>query len=262
MIYRIFLILFSILLLSSQEVQGQERRYRIELLVLSHLDPASDLMPGTELTDYSAALDLLAPTAKPIDAPAGSAADGPAADPHAVVWIETPSETMQLAWQRLRSSSGFRPELYFSWEQSNQQPFPLVRVHDAAVLFEEEPFPASLAETAAGPAPQTGVAAATPAPALTRYYRIDGAASFRKTRFLHLDLDLEFRAPAPSVIDAPANTAVTPAISPAFAFEAHALQQSRRVQTREIEYFDGPVFGVLALITRLEAEADDTDLHD
>jgi hypothetical protein len=33
----------------------------------------------------------------------------------------------------------------------------------------------------------------------------------------------------------------------------HTLQQSRQVQIQRMEYFDGPVFGVLALVSRIDA---------
>jgi hypothetical protein len=43
------------------------------------------------------------------------------------------------------------------------------------------------------------------------------------------------------------------------AFRVHTLKQNRQVQTRNLEYFDGPVLAVLALISRIDEEpADET----
>jgi hypothetical protein len=278
--YNIYLILFSILLLVAQDAFGQVRRYRIELLVLTHLDPPADVVAETAIMDYSAAIDLLNPppaadagseeaavaspsTTSPNTASgAGSTTAGPEnaiaeaeEDPNAVVWLETPSETMDQAWRRLRSSTAFRPEVYFSWEQSNQQPFPLLRIHDATLLFEEDPFAElrATAETSPQAVPATGEGATVALPEPLRFYRIDGTASLRKTRYLHLDLDLQLRVPVRS---AEAGLAEAE-LSRASAYEVFPIRQSRRIQTQNVEYFDGPVIGVLALISRVNAPSGD-----
>lgn len=273
------------MLLMAQDAMGQVRRYRIELLVLTHLNPPDDVVPETAITDYSGSLDLLNPPpvettdgeetvaeilpsslpdqAGDTGSPASEAqellpgdAPEPMEDPNAVVWLETPSDTMDQAWRRLRSSNSFRPEVYFSWEQSNQQPFPVLRVHDATVLFEEDPF-AGLrlaAETSPPVVPDSGEdAPAELLPEPLRFYRIDGTASLRKTRYLHLDLDLQLRIPARAADAGPED----PELSRSSTWDIFPIQQSRRIQTQNVEYFDGPVIGVLALVSRIDATPDD-----
>jgi hypothetical protein len=41
-------------------------------------------------------------------------------------------------------------------------------------------------------------------------------------------------------------------------FQVHELKQSRQVRTGRMEYFDGPVLGVLAWITAVEEESGET----
>lgn len=255
------------------------RRYRIELLVLSHLNPPADVVPDTAISDYSASLDLTKPPPEASEDATGSDVTGAAADaaapqagedsalaaseeeiedPLAVVWLETPSELMDQAWRRLRSSSGFRPEVYFSWEQSNVQPFPLLRVHDATVLFEEDPFAELRLLAARSPLPVSESASdsgeALPEPLL--FYRIDGTASLRKTRFLHLDLDLQLRVPVRGTESGMPEAG----LSRDSAFDVFPIRQSRRIQTQNVEYFDGPVLGVLALITRVDPEPGEEEI--
>lgn len=196
------------------------------------------------------------------------------AGPQAVL-IETQSEVMQRAWQRLRSSSAYKPELYLSWQQPGAEPFPSIRVHDGEVLVEFDPY-ADLRARAAAALEEVPVFSDTTTtvsgdveaadeemdepeeiiPEPVRYYRIDGTASLRKTRFLHLDLDLEYReALFSNAGQSHSNQApehqVEKELRPS-AFLVHTLKQSRQVQTQDMEYFDGPVFAVLATISRVE----------
>jgi hypothetical protein len=264
-------------MLGSQSVYGAESGYRVELLVLRHLDGQAELLPQTTLRDFSAALDLLLPqvesaTEEPVvadgtpvqgfDAQALAAeaelkaADPEAADPAAqIILVETQSDTMQLAWQRLRGSSAYRPELYLSWQQPGQQPFPLIRLHDQEVLIEDDPY-AGLRMNIDGDAESADIALPEP----TRFYRLDGTARLRRSRFLHLDLEIEYREPLSADVaqaEPPAAThqAYAETASRPAAYRVHTLQQSRQVRIQHMEYFDGPVFGVLALVSRIDAAA-------
>ena len=265
--YRIYLILFLITLLGCRGVHAADSGYRVELLVLRHLDGQAELPPQTTLRDFSAALDLLLPPAEPA-AEEPAVADGTpvpsteaqplaaeeepeAADPATqIVLVETQSDEMQLAWQRLRGSSAYRPELYLSWQQPGQEPYPLIRLHDQEVLIEDDPN-AGLRMTADGNAESADIALPEP----TRFYRLDGTARLRRSRFLHLDLDIEYREPLSAdaaQAQPPANRAYGKTAPRPAAFLVHALQQSHQVQIEHMEYFDGPVFGVLALVSRID----------
>jgi hypothetical protein len=257
-------------LLGCPGVRAADSGYRVELLVLRHLDGQAELQPQTTLRDFSAALDLLLPPAEvtaeepavaggtPVpntEAQPLTAEEEPeAADPATqIALVETQSDTMQLAWQRLRGSSAYRPELYLSWQQPGQQPFPLIRLHDQQVLIEDDPR-AGLPMNVDGDGETTAIALAEP----TRFYRLDGTARLRRSRFLHLDIDIEYREPlsggaAQAQPPTAADRAYGATAPQPTAFLVHTLQQSRQVQIQRMEYFDGPVFGVLALVSRIDA---------
>jgi hypothetical protein len=286
MIYRIFL-LWIIATLSSPPASAEEPvRYRIELLVLRHLDARTEARRVPDLRDFSAALDLTQP-AQPPEAAAGDPlppaepATGPsagasatddrdaAAEPPAAVWIEQPGDTMQEAWRLLRLSAGFRPELYFSWEQADAAPFPLVRVHDAELLREDDSGAgqrdgAAAPDAAVPAAADGGEAAGAGLPEPTRYYRIDGTARLRRARFLHLELDIEWREAIAGLDLAAPDEASGSAPAPPRpdAFQIHRIQQNRPVRTQQVEYFDGPFLGVLAVISRIAAEGDPSTAED
>lgn len=319
MAYRILFL--SLLFLASPRTGSAEEaiHYRIELLLLRHLDSQAEPALEPTFSDYSDALDLLAPEpelddvadaagssiemAPPVGDPAvasggpsGTASDrvvdpvtGLPVDPDGIaaeppppaVYREEPAEVMQEAWRRLRLSAGFRPVLYFSWEQPDTEPFPLIRVHDDQLLFETEalaePRDADLASAgnAITGAPEPSATGSTvdetavPESATTvprRFYRIDGTARLRRSRFLHLELDLAWNEPvfdpaaageAVSIIDSraasvPATTPVDERPAPP-AVRVFRLRQSRQVRTDQITYFDGSFMGLLAVITRIEA---------
>lgn len=313
--YSVFLILIIFLLPAPCPAQdpardADERRYRVELIVLTHL--SHDERPREEqwLQDYTEALDFLSPPtgekeaeeageaesavsavpAQPID-PAG--VDGPATDEedtedplNAVLHLPELGAEMAEAWRRLRLSGPFRPVQYLAWEQAASAPFPLLRIHDRELILEQDPWAeqrlAESADEAAETASESGVAQAaseTPEDAVIdalppplRFYRLDGTAQLTRSRFLHLALDIAWREP---VFDSPAGIPPRageggPAVdssaesSPpvADAYLVYRLQQRRQVRTGRIEYFDGPVLGVLARVSRVEVAAPGFDDRD
>jgi hypothetical protein len=177
--------------------------------------------------------------------------------------------TLEDAWRRLRLSATFRPLLYASWEQDNTQFQPPMRLHGEEVLVRELRFP--------GPWVNLDLAAEDPLAAYrTPFYRVDGHARLRRSRFLHVDLDLELRDLAPpeaiaaSGLERPLPPPPTDALpaadasnlalpDPADAPEAapgpwhvERLRQSRQVKVGELHYFDSPTLGALALVTAVE----------
>ncbi len=73
---------------------------------------------------------------------------------------------------------------------------------------------------------------------------VTGTARVGLGRYLHLDLDLVLHEPS---------TPVNAGESTAYAAEPeYRLQESRRMRSKEIHYFDHPLFGVLAIITPVE----------
>jgi hypothetical protein len=298
MIYITKLIYFSILVLCSVAVQAQDTRYRVEILVLTHLNHSEDPLESEEISDYSPAIDFLTPAEEPEEteqkqAPLQETADQPTQlltgeeglpqeepepDPNAVVQIEGMGEAMQEAWRRLRLSAPFRPQQYLSWEQGEMEPFPVLRVHDLETILFRDPhaeerlalLEADLLESEseqqeqvfADPAgiskledPElSGMPEEPGLPGPSLYYRLDGTVILKRSRFLHLDLDIQLREgiwePEPLEI-----VALDPVIferAGPTAFLVQELQQSRQVKTGRMEYFDGPVLSVLAFITSIK----------
>ena len=294
--YRVLLILFMIFVFMTGTLCAQDTRYRVEVLVLTHLKHSEEALETQDLPDYSFATDFLTPpeeTAEEV-APAtdagilpeneAEAEAEPEPDPNALVHLEEMSDVMREAWRRLRLSAPFRPQQYLSWEQGDQEPFPALRIHDLEIVMSKDPHArerlelirADLLESeserqarvfadAAGMSRlQNSELAPEPeepaVPAVTLYYRLDGTVVLRRSRFLHLDLDMQMREgiwePETLVLvsqDPPIYERAGPT-----AFKVHELRQSRQVKTERMEYFDGPVLSALAYITAIKAASEDT----
>ena len=310
--YVIYLILFIILAPSVETAQAQDTRYRVEVLVLTHLHHNAEPRDVPWINDYSEALDFLTPPPPEEPDPCAELAaqtepeepddDGVAidpdmqvleeiveeVDPNAVIHVEEMSQVMQDAWRRLRLSAPFRPEQYLSWEQGSQEPFPELRLHDLEVVLVDYPYttlreppPGDTEEEVTTPPEPLSIEELCaqslgsdsleedPLPDPTLYYRIDGTVVMRRTRFLHMDLDLQMRE---SVFEAETDPARLGLLSASYtepgdhdqepaeeprpsSFLLHDLVQSRQVKTGRMEYFDTPVLGVLAYISTVEPEA-------
>lgn len=283
------LILIIFAFLFSEKAISQDTRYRVELLVLTHLYHDEEPREALRLTDYSQALDFLSP-AEPEEVTdeqtAGETPDSAAdssdpneprdpdnsgtlteEDPNRVVHIEEMGDEMSAAWRRLRASGPFRPEQYLSWEQGDQEPFPVLRIHSPDVVLTDDPW-AGLRPEADEQAGETVVFADAAGlnalredpdaelPDPVRYFRLDGSASLTRSRFLHLDLDIQHREPlltAPGAADFASGSNEYESPAPDL-FRVFELKQRRQVRTGRMEYFDSPVLGVLAYITSIEPE--------
>jgi hypothetical protein len=310
MYYRIILSVFITLISGVAGADAENSRYRVEILVLTHLEHDQPPLEAARLEDFSNALDFLTPApeveataavdgedrASAVQEPSATNAevagldgtlDGDAAEELAcaVVHVAELGPEMQEAWRRLRLSGPFRPLQYLAWEQPGEPPFPALRVHDLESVLTEDPWrdfrenpEDELAGGDAGvhgqeerPAPGTAEDEATeatsgPLPAPIEYFRLDGRMRLVRTRFLHLEVLAELREPVfdPSLAGLQQTAPGAPA-DPQDAeprptsFLVHRLDQRRQVKTGRMEYFDGPVLGVLAFITdisdTLEEEA-------
>ena len=186
---------------------------------------------------------------------------------------------MQVAWRRLRLSAPFRPQQYLSWVQSADEPFPLLRIHNPEIVLINDPYAEQHFEQSGGVSAsspnkvqatvfsdQGGALPGDPLeeseiPDPILFYQIDGTVMLKRTRFLHLDLDLEMREPvfdegavaqALMASDETVNSSVE--MPRPDAFLVHSLKQSRQVKSDRLEYFDGPVLSVLAYISAAEIE--------
>jgi hypothetical protein len=178
---------------------------------------------------------------------------------------------MQESWRRLRLSGPFRPEQYLSWEQGSAEPFPSLRIHDLETVMVDDPWAdlrAELVEQATVFTDTTDPDQAESPdeeseeqqiPDPIAYYRLDGTASLKRSRFLHLEFDLQMRSALwdPTMVEESLDDAIENESPRPSSFLVHSLQQSRQVRSGRMEYFDGPVLGVLAYITTIKAEEED-----
>jgi hypothetical protein len=312
-VYRLFFTALLVCVSASSIAQDEpERHYRVELIVVRHLAGSSDSTPQQQLRDLTELLDLYAPgdptTDKPEPEPPATAdltdpglAAGLESEEPVAVRVDDMSDTMRETWRRLRGSAGFRPELFRAWEQAGDRPTPDLRIHDDEVLFEIEPddlldrlpldehgarvfSDQTLQQQGGNP---EGMEEAAPTQV---YYRIDGSARLTRTRFLHLDVDIELREPLYGLPDPDSGTAngdsgtgmdesADPEVDPASdagpalatsqgqktgpaaeasAFRIHRIEQRRQVKAEQMEYFDGPVIGILVLVTGFDVTAPDS----
>ncbi len=297
--YVYYLILFIICILSTDRAFAEGTRYRVELLVLTHIRHNQEPEELKRPSDYSSAVDFLTPpkeeSEEEIDGEGANESEqaqdeavqatiaateellvAAEPDPNALIHVEEMSDTMRESWRRLRLSGPFRPEQYLSWEQGDEEPFPALRIHDLEVVLVDDPYAElrlelleqALEEIDNESEPTVFVDAAgldalngneePELPDPTLYYRLDGAVTLKRTRFLHLGLDLQLREAiwdeedlSISEFDEEEQEQPSPA-----AFLVHELQQSRQVKTGRMEYFDGPVLSVLAFITSFQLAAE------
>lgn len=152
------------------------------------------------------------------------------------------------AWRRLRGSKNYRPLLYAGWDQNRIDYYPPMRIHDQRVI-----------DTQLRP-PTSGMVADLTAPDPLAAYRsvfygLDGSVQLRRSRFLHLVLDLEIREPGTQQAVIPAvDSGVSDVVQTNAGHLVYTLKQSRQVRTGRMHYFDTPHFGVLALVTAIRPE--------
>ena len=280
MYYRIIFSAYIMLACGAVGADAEDSRYRVEILVLSHLEHDEAPLEAARLEDFSNALDFLtpppddgtaaadsggaqepavqqAPTSDPelagLDGAADEDADGEPAC--TIVQVADMGPAMQEAWRRLRLSGPFRPLQYVAWEQPGIPPFPALRVHDLESVLTEDPWRA-FREVPRDDMVDLADAGNGPLPSPIQYFRLDGRVRLVRTRFLHLDVWVESREP---VFD-PAFARPQPQVAGSLidlqdaepqptSFLVHRLNQRRQVKTGRMEYFDGPVLGVLAFIT-------------
>ncbi len=183
------------------------------------------------------------------------------AAPGAPLRIET-AGTFETLYRRLERLADYTPLTLVSWEQPAMDYQPGVRIHDTEIVREDLYFPTeSTAIDLEQPRPFDGHAAPL--------YRLDGTAQLRHSRFLHVDLDLEWRVDAPPESPVPEQGLALESETPGDGelavdvadpgpepdpFRVHRLRQSRQVETDTLIYFDSDVLGALARVTALVAE--------
>jgi len=249
----------SVLLLGllSLNALAESGAYRVEIVVFRNLGTAAAADEADELRSFSKYPAL---------------EDSELPDDFSVV--TKMGRTMDRAWRRLRSSGSYQPLLYAAWEQERIEYYPAIHIHSDRVIGSRLRSPAPLAAPppaakrsgAAGPVaveaePQEFPAAGPdepavahgdaagdrPQPVYDKLYQLDGTVQLRRSRFLHLDLDLEYRLDAGELPDPETGQNINGAT------RVYRFRQSRQVNTGEMQYFDSPYFGALVLVTAVQA---------
>ena len=139
--------LIPLLLLLSSAALADSGAYRIEVIVFRNLDAMAEPANAVELRSFShfpdleekkvetgdpsKRPDLIAKTAETSPGSAGDVYSPPRSDlPDDLHVITEKAFRMDDAWRRLRSSKGYRPLLYASWEQNRTDYYPPMRIHD------------------------------------------------------------------------------------------------------------------------------------
>lgn len=253
-----------LLLFFSSAVLAESGAYRVEVIIFRNLLVSADATEIDELRSFSRFPDL-EEARLPADS-VQSSPEEPSPDlprelakvllndlPDDVQVVFDRGTYMDDVWRRLRSSEGYRPLAYGSWEQNRVDYYPPMRIHDQQVIDTQLRSPSNIMIA--------DLTAEDPLAAYrTSFYRLDGSVQLRRSRFLHLFLDLEYREDiVPN--DTEAGTAsshnfLTGALQNPVAgpmYRSYTLKQNRQVRTNQMQYFDTPFFGALVFVTSIAA---------
>lgn len=236
-----------LLLAASSAVPAETGSYLVEVIVFRNLSSVSEGSTTPELRSFDKYPDLL-------DGRAAVTAETMRKDlPDGMRIPAEKSSTMNDAWQRLRSSQDYQPLVYAGWEQNRIDYYPPMRIHDQQVI-----------DTELRPPTQIVVADLTAPDPLAAYrstfYQLDGSLYLRRSRFLHIFLDLEFRTqsqqntfggvtPETGGIAAGTESATDSAADRSGDYGVFALRQNSRISIGEMQYFDTPFYGALVYVT-------------
>jgi len=247
-----------LMLLFSSVVLAESGAYRVEVIVFRNLFAASELNEVLELRSFSEFPDLTdISQAEPLPADGNEES---ATESSGILRGDLPddlniatqkSDEMNNAWRRLRSSQDYRPLVYTAWDQNRIDYYPPMRVHNEQVIDIRLQSPTSIM-----------VADLTAEDPLASYrstfFQIDGNLQLRRSRFLHVFLDLELRernmnntveTEVPGAADTQfesGNETDEPGV-----FGVHALKQNRQIRSGQMQYFDTPYFGALVYVSSI-----------
>jgi hypothetical protein len=256
-----------LLLLISSVSLAESGAYDVEVIIFRNLDSLVEPATVDKLRSFSQYPDLV--DTRPLAAnPETTSSNNQAAVladdlpdelveilrsdlPDEVQVITSRGTYMDDVWRRLRSSKGYRPLHYAAWQQNRVDYYPPLRIHNQDII-----------DSQLRPPTNRMVADLTAIDPLAAYrshfYQLDGSVQLRRSRFLHLYLDLEYREkPAPVI---PESSFFSPGELQADAdslkketsdYAVHSLKQNRQVRTGQLQYFDTPYFGVLVFVSAI-----------
>lgn len=196
----------------------QDQWYNVELIVFAQLHPnaGNELWPANPGSpDLTGAQEI--PTT---------------AVPNAQLQPLPPDQfAMQAEEQKLAKDGNYEILLHTGWRQlgvPREKGIP-VHIHTAAPTTPDTAATASAAPTALPPP------------------RLDGVVELTVLRYLHLDVDLLFRGQPVAAADSIGDFFGVAPTKPEIPI--YRLQESRRMRSGELHYFDHPMFGVIAMVT-------------
>ena len=280
-------LLLFFLLLSSSVTLAESGAYRVEVIIFRHLqtaqepnvvgelrkfsqfpalekDQLSELWPTGQLPDLRAELSAEVarePTATRIDPVAGATANesadntsgNPANDlPDDLVPVTELGRRMGGVWRRLRSSRDYQPLVYAAWEQNRTDYYPPIRIHDQQVIDIQLQPPTHIMIA--------DLAARDPlAVYRSFFYRLDGSVQLRRSRFLHLHLDLVYRNELVETETGPATPDASDfgtVVNNSRGRSVFVLQENRQIRTAQLQYFDTPFLGALVSVTAISNQSE------
>lgn len=242
-----------LLLLISSATLAESGAYRVEVIIFRNLDASTEAVSQEVLRSFSQfpALDQVEPGKF---AAVEASLDIPGNLPEDLNIVTSKSARMDGVWRRLRSSRGYRPLLYAAWEQNRTDYYPPMRVHNERIIDTQLRPPTNIVVA--------DLAADDPLAAYrSTFYQLDGSVQLRRSRFLHLYLDLEYRdettgeAVKPGFFDVPVSEVSIDTENPVV--EQHdifRLTENRQIRTGRLQYFDTPYFGALVLVTAIKTD--------
>jgi hypothetical protein len=240
-------LLTFLLLVVSSATLAESGAYRVEVIVFRNLDVISNPVLEDELRSFSQypTLDQILVDDASFEIPNKHL-------PEDMNVVLKRSSRMDGVWRRLRTSPGYRPLLYKSWVQNRVDFYPPMRVHNERIIDTQLRPPTNVVVA--------DLAAEDPLAAYrSTFFQLDGSVQLRRSRFLHLYLDLEYRdentgesvTVETDFFDSPQAQEETASFNQAH--DVFKLKENRQIRTDRLQYFDTPYFGALVLVTAIKA---------
>lgn len=213
--------------------------YQVEMIVFENLRSPQDgerwpVTPGYPDTDQ--AVDLLAEPEVPAPAEKEEAAatlpanneplmppaeEAPVVTPPPATYRMVAEDQLRIAdvFSRLKRSSSYKPLLHLGWVQSADE--------------DETPLPVRVM-----------LSEADAVDSLNARQVLDGRVIMRKSRFIHIDVDLAYFLP-PAVTSVADNQVYASLVR---------LQEKRKMRLDELHYLDHPLFGVILYVSPVITE--------
>ena len=238
-----------LLILISSAIHADSGAYRVEIIVFRNLDTSAEPVSEEELRSFShyPALDQIVPDEESLEIPNMHL-------PADLSVVTKKSARMDGTWRRLRSSQGYRPLLYKSWLQNRVDYYPAMRVHNERLIDSQLRTPTNIVVA--------DLTATDPLAAYrSSFYQLDGSVQLKRSRFLHLFLDLEYRNEGSGEIVTTTEFENTDFLASADTespiLQTHdifRLKENRQIRTERLQYFDAPYFGALVLVTPIKTD--------